>query len=355
MKSFPNLLQYHKDNNLGFAIYKWPQSSELFFISGSNNTNCTEGFVFSNFDSVKNQNITLDPIVKLSSPSIDGILRDAYSSLKIQEEPIPDTAKQTILGTLKTVDTTFEQYRTGFDFIKQKINEGIVQKTILSTVKSTPFNFASIPDAFLKLIEIHDQAMCSIFYHPISGLWIGASPELILRQEGRKYKTSSIAGTKNTSKEEWGQKEIDEQKIVTDFIINSLEDINSTYKLSQLQTVKAGDIYHLKRLIEFEIPPTASLNDLVKKLHPTPAIGGYPKEKALKTINETEDHSREFYCGYLGELHQDQTRLYVNLRCARVFDNQIQVFAGGGLTKESILEKEWEECQRKANAIFGVI
>ena len=193
------------------------------------------------------------------------------------------------------------------------------------------------------------------FYHPTSGLWIGASPELILRQENTKYKTSSIAGTKNTSNEEWGQKEIDEQNIVTSFITNSLDDINSTYKLSELKTVKAGNVYHLKRLIEFEIPSTASLNSLVKRLHPTPAIGGYPKEKALETINEIENHSREFYCGYLGELHPSQTRLYVNLRCARVFDNQIQVFAGGGITKESVLEKEWNECQRKANAIFDVI
>jgi len=41
LKSFPNLIQHHKDNNLGFAIYKWPQNSKLYFVSGVNNTKCT--------------------------------------------------------------------------------------------------------------------------------------------------------------------------------------------------------------------------------------------------------------------------------------------------------------------------
>ena len=60
------------------------------------------------------------------------------------------------------------------------------------------------------------------------------------------------------------------------------------------------------------------LNNFLFQLHPTPAIAGLPTEKAINWIHQNETHDRELYCGYLGLMDNDNTEIFVNLRCAKI-------------------------------------
>ena len=98
------------------------------------------------------------------------------------------------------------------------------------------------------------------------------------------------------------------------------------------------------------------LENLIKYLHPTPAVCGLPKETAKDFILQNENYTRSYYSGYLGELNvNENTQLFVNLRCMEVKDAKIALYVGGGITKASIPEKEFEETVAKAMVMKKVL
>jgi isochorismate synthase len=164
----------------------------------------------------------------------------------------------------------------------------------------------------------------------------------------------SLAGTKQSKDIPWTKKEYEEQKIVTNSIVRELYKLNISPDVKELETVKAGAVYHLRNMILFE--SQEPIIDIANVLHPTPAISGNPKEQAIATIKIAENHSRSYYSGYGGPLNtNDLTHLFVNLRCASISQNQICLYVGGGITKLSDVEKEWEECERKAQSILNFL
>jgi isochorismate synthase len=110
---------------------------------------------------------------------------------------------------------------------------------------------------------------------------------------------------------------------------------------------------HLKTTIFAENIALEKAKILLNELHPTPAVCGVPKDKALKIINELEANNRSFYTGYIGLVENNELELFVNLRCASVFKDSVSVFVGGGITTKSNPEKEWEETELKSKVIIN--
>jgi len=94
--------------------------------------------------------------------------------------------------------------------------------------------------------------------------------------------------------------------------------------------------------------------EFITNLHPTPAVCGLPKDKSLELILQTEKHNREYYAGYCGPInYQNKTDLFVNLRCMKILEDQLALFVGGGLTKDSVPTKEWDETVLKAKTLLS--
>ena len=93
---------------------------------------------------------------------------------------------------------------------------------------------------------------------------------------------------------------------------------------------------------------------LAKKLHPTPAVGGLPQQKAINFIRERENFDRQFYAGFFGIETDNSARFYVNLRSMQLFKNGLVLYAGGGITAQSNPEAEWEETERKLQTLLDV-
>jgi isochorismate synthase len=110
---------------------------------------------------------------------------------------------------------------------------------------------------------------------------------------------------------------------------------------------------------EFKIERNLSFKDkakMITALHPTPAVCGLPKLKALDLIKDVETHDREYYAGYWGPLEANgDFALYVNLRSMKIAENQLSLFVGGGIIADSLPQKEWEETQLKAQTLLSVI
>lgn len=231
-----------------------------------------------------------------------------------------------------------------------------IQKAIFSRVKNIarPTEFDMIK-AFDLLCDSYPEAFVYLISTENTGTWIGATPETLISGESGEYYTMSLAGTKKEENTPWTNKEIEEQAFVTDFILNNLKssDIEKT-KVSGPENLFTGVVYHLKTDIHFSAT-LEKVKELVKVLHPTPAVCGVPTKDALELIYGREKHDRKFYAGVIGRMDNDGCKLYVNLRCMQILSNVISIYVGGGITKDSNISSEFLETENKAQTLLKVL
>ncbi|MCP4457894.1 MAG: isochorismate synthase [Cytophagales bacterium] len=288
---------------------------------------------------------------------IDKFLADLKKEPVISPDKAP--AQQTIIG-----DTFFE---STVESAVRKIQLGQFEKVVLSRFEDLklPTDF-SAADFFDQVCEAYPNAFCSLVHIPGKGLWIGASPELLISQDPLEFKTISLAGTKKLEADDqlseiaWTQKEIEEQALVSRYIINCFKKIRlREFDEHGPKTIKAGNLAHLKteyivNLEEVKIPDLA--DQMIKLLHPTSAVCGMPLDDSIKFIHEVEDFQREFYAGFLGPVNfNDSTDLFVNLRCMKVEGKVARLFAGAGITENSHPSKELVETDLKLATMKNLI
>lgn len=205
----------------------------------------------------------------------------------------------------------------------------------------------SYPTAFTYMINI-----------PGVACWIGASPEILLAKESNNWITHALAGTQkkqsNVADVEWRAKEIEEHAFIEQFVTEICNDLQLSYTKTEKRTVEAGPVVHIKS--DFRIQATDKVNLLIDKLHPGPAISGFPKSLAIEKIKNFESHERSFYTGIIGPTkHNDTPYLFINLRCMAAYKNGFELFIGGGLTKDSDPEAEWNETEYKSQTLIRSI
>ncbi len=240
------------------------------------------------------------------------------------------------------------------------IKKGVVKKIVLSRKISVKTFEEGVP-IFLRALEAYPDAFCYLWYHPKVGMWVGATPERLLQIRGNRMKTTSLAGTLAVEPDknpDWSQKELEEQKMVTDYLLDQLKNEVSEVKVSETKSVRAGQLWHLKTDIHANLPLGANLRQVVSKIHPTPAVCGLPTQEAKKFILGHEGYDRTYYTGFLGELNLSETGaadLYVNLRCMQIEHNEVFIYVGGGITKDSNPEKEWMETENKSKTMRSLL
>lgn len=231
------------------------------------------------------------------------------------------------------------------------LRKNMIDKAILSRVHAIQAPKVGLEQLFLRLCENYPSAFCYLIESQTIGTWIGATPEILLELNQNKGETMALAGTKSSSDTSiWGEKELHEQQLVADFVYNQLNLHSDEVEQSLKQELLAGPVKHLVNFFQFSVAPNRQWA-LISNLHPTPAVSGFPRDKALKCIELFESHERSFYAGMIGIKSNKRTQLYVNLRCGKYLDEQLYLFVGGGLTKESIPLNEWDETCNKAKTI----
>ncbi len=256
-----------------------------------------------------------------------------------------------------------KKYENFVNLALKSINRQEHKKLVLARKKNVKYSGTiSVGNVFENISIKFKTTFNSIVYTPFYGLWIGASPEtLVSRNAFNIFKTVALAGTQQatgkTEKEAvWNQKEIEEQAYVSRFIVERLKQIRlREFDDIGPKTVRVGHLFHLKTeflvdLNEVKFPDL--LSDMLELLHPTSAVCGMPKEEAMKFVLENEPFSRELYSGYLGPVNiENETHIFVNLRCVKVSEDAISFFAGAGVTEDSDPEKEFMETETKMESL----
>ena len=236
------------------------------------------------------------------------------------------------------------------------IQQGEFDKVVLSR-KIVLKEQIAIVETFQNLISTYPTAFRYLFFHPKIGLWMGATPEQLVKINQNQFETVALAGTQLYSENViWETKEIEEQQFVTNYILAKVKDKANLVNVSEIQTVKAGNLAHLQSLISGELTNDFQALELIESLHPTPAVCGLPKENAIDFISKNEGYDRKYYTGFLGEYQMNnQTDLFVNLRCLEVEKSTTNIYVGCGITKDSIPEKEFIETENKSMTMRNIL
>ncbi|MCH2230663.1 MAG: chorismate-binding protein [Crocinitomicaceae bacterium] len=269
---------------------------------------------------------------------VEGDTEDVYSS----QENLP-------------VAISMQEYLAQGELFLSSFEKCGVDKAIFSRVKLEEQSVDS-NELFESLCGLYPKAFVYLIRSKMFGTWIGATPEVLLRREDTYSETMSLAGTKPMDDDSpWSFKERQEQNYVTEFIDQILKESNvSSLMKSEVNTVLAGPVKHLITEFQFQLNYEDTLT-IASKLHPTPAVSGLPRAAALKLIDSHELHDRELYAGMIGIHSKEVSDIFVNLRCAQVFENHIALYLGGGYTMDSIVEKEWQETESKALTLLDPI
>ncbi len=282
---------------------------------------------------------------------ISDFLKENIYQFSERETPFSFEKKQ-----LKPTSISKDEYLRVGSEVLQLLKKKEVEKVVFSRVKFIEQPFFDLCKAFEMLEKNYPTAFVYCFQDTALGTWLGASPEKLLSVENEKAQTVSLAGTREkASKKPWTKKECREQMIVTEFISKQLFSMGLSCIYTDFPEEEfAGPLRHLKTEISFDLQHR-NVSDVLGVLHPTPAVCGVPKNKAIEIIKTTEAHDRELYSGLIGVLDEKKTCLYVNLRCSKWFGNEGFLFLGGGYTDESVPEKEWEETENKSKTLLNVL
>lgn len=231
-----------------------------------------------------------------------------------------------------------------------------VEKAVYSRVKMVPFPIEKSELLFQELCQLYPATFCYLLISEKLGTWIGASPELLLNRSGMQLKTMALAATQQRDEQrDWTVKEIHEHEYVVEALAASLNRNNCVeLAINGPYNHDAGPVTHLKT--DFSALLTRpNAWQIAMDLHPTPAVCGTPRMQALDLIASREMHQRELYTGIIGIHTEEQSQLFVNLRCAKLFKDKAYLYVGGGFTIDSIPDLEWGETENKAKTLMNAM
>ena len=352
--------------NIPFVSYRLPLEEEVVTlvqhhslpdkVADLNDVADKAGFVMAPFTTQDHQTWLLAPDCVFFNDEID----DIYIEKLANNNRFLDLAK----SACQLQTSSLEEYTGNVATAVAAMESDEFHKVVLSKVRVEKLSDDFRSEKFFqKLCAKYPHAMVYLLHLPEVGYWMGATPEPLLVVENERVKTVSLAGTQVSTGAElaayrWGEKEIEEQGIVTDFVEQTLKNLGVIDYLKQgPENYQAANLIHLKTAFEFSQKELGSqFSNFVSALHPTPSVGGLPKVDAREFILKHEQHDRSYYTGFLGPVNiNKKTDLFVNLRCLQLFDKQFVLYSGAGITASSDPEKEWVETDNKMLTMMNVM
>lgn len=331
--------------SVNFFYYRLPGCDN---VRGYKSKECGRGFSSDAFVIVP-FDYQIHPIIHIPAEEIIdiGSLGDLADKAFGEEKESPCT-------DYSGISTRRKEHAAMIESVIGDIKQGKLNKCVISRVIGKEGSI-DVRATFENLCRRLPDAYVFCYYSPLTGLWMGASPELLLECDKETYRTVALAGTKKTGdKEDWDDKNREEQCVVKDFITAIFRNFGLSVKESQTTTLAAGPVSHLITRISGQ--PVSSTNEgfrLALSLSPTPALSGYPQQTALMKIAATERHDRECYGGFIGMVKDEgDFAFYVNLRSMNIQETGYVIYCGGGIMKESETDREWEETENKSRTLL---
>lgn len=260
------------------------------------------------------------------------------------------------------------EWQSSLDTALEEMSGGEYEKVVLARKATLTFNDPVDPVAYLLRLRRMTEETFNFYFQADEGhAFLGATPERLFRRTGRKIHTEAIAGTRprglTTRDDERfarallnSEKEIREHSIVVDMIQNVLQKYCQNLLVDEeVQITKLSHVQHLCKHFRGELDPGTSDAELIEALHPTPAMGGYPTERALEAIEDLEPFNRGWYAAPIGFVGHDHTEFVVGIRSALIERERVSLYSGAGIVIGSDPAEEWQEIEDKISKFLKAL
>jgi isochorismate synthase len=250
----------------------------------------------------------------------------------------------------------------------ERIRAGEFEKIVLAREVQVTGRATPDPAAILGVMREAYAGCCVLAVGRGDRTFIAATPELLVRRAGNRVATLALAGTTGRSSDPAVEvhlaehllrsaKDRDEHAIVVRRIVDRLDDVAIwTTHPPQPEVVQAASAQHLATPIRAHLASSVGVLDLVERLHPTPAVGGFPEADALPLIPATEGMDRGWYAGPVGWIDAaGDGDFSVALRSALLEPETARCFAGVGVVAGSDPASELAETEVKLQALLPLL
>jgi menaquinone-specific isochorismate synthase len=255
------------------------------------------------------------------------------------------------------------------DAVTERIRFGDMEKVVLARTLELSFDDLVPAAQVVRALEERYPDCYTFLVQPQHGrAFFGATPELLVEKSGFDLRTAALAGSRPRGRdlqedELFGADLLHSAKDHHEhaLVVEEIRDCLTPYALAldipnNPSLLRLSNIQHLHTPIHAELGADNSALDFVERLHPTPAMGGYPRMPALEVIAESESVARGWYASPLGWVDCNGDGVFVAaIRSAVSAENKVRLYAGAGIVADSESQTEWAETALKFKPLLTAL
>ncbi|HLT46443.1 MAG TPA: isochorismate synthase [Rubricoccaceae bacterium] len=249
----------------------------------------------------------------------------------------------------------------------RRFEEGPLEKVVLARCSRFTFDAPLDPFALLGHLRAATPGGYRVLVEAGEAAFSSVTPERLLRVDGREVMTEAVAGTRPRGREDaadrrlraallGSEKDLREHAYVRDAVAAALAPLTERLDRDGAPSTLAGaGVRHLYTRLRGTLREGASALDVLRALHPTPAVGGTPAEAARAAIRRMEPFDRGLYAGPVGWVGRDAAEFAVGIRSGLVHGRVLDLFSGAGIVAGSDPAEEWAEIEHKLGDFLRVL
>jgi menaquinone-specific isochorismate synthase len=297
-------------------------------------------------------------------------LRRAAEALRAElatTQDLPSSDPPTVEGRGRATER--RAWETAVEESLAAIRSGHVSKVVLARTLDVETSQAVEPvDVVAHLWEVNRGSHVFLFEPEPGAAIIGAAPETVATLRDGVFHATAVAGSIRRGRSPREQAELaarllasdkdrSEQRIALDDMVARLETVGHQIRTDpQPHVLTLARIQHLETEIRASVPTGTGVLDLLRLLHPTPAVCGLPRDAARALLADEEPFERGWYAGPVGWFDGDGNGVFAPaLRTAVLHDGTWRLFAGAGIVEGSVPALEWEETGIKFTPILEAL
>lgn len=295
---------------------------------------------------------------------LENELREIFDHLARKKEPASrleagsttEASEAALLSPPSADDADQKNWIDRVEAITSAIEAGRLRKVVAARGARLLFDRPLDEIGILARLRTHQPGSTRFAIRRDGCVFLGATPERLVERHGERVSSEALAGTMARGKAAellHSAKEGEEHSLVVETLLEALGPVCRTlHHDPEPRLRKLRDVLHMQTRVEGELRDPLHILDLVGRLHPTPAVGGAPRDAALAWIREHEPVERGWYSGPFGWLDAaGEGSFVVALRCGVVCGSEAWMYAGSGIVRDSKAEAEREEIALKMRTL----
>ncbi|MCH8124971.1 isochorismate synthase [candidate division KSB1 bacterium] len=260
------------------------------------------------------------------------------------------------------------EWQTNVQESLKKIKDREIEKVVLARRTDLKFSHQISWEKVVRAFKKRNKNCFIYCFQPIDGVnFLGATPERLFKTKGRTLLSEAVSGTIPRSESpvedmESGNYLLNSEKNLHEheFVVDAIKKIknrlcDNIYAQPSPSLLKLTNVHHLYTRISGKLRDNVSTYDILSTLHPTPAVGGTPRSKALNLINKLEPFDRGWYAAPIGIICRDWSEIVIALRSVLLVGNSARIFAGAGIVQGSEPRAEWDELESKISIALDIL